>query len=287
MAISLYPADEVDFKAFIHAFNAAYHDYYVPIVLNQTSLRALIRRDSIDLSASVAAVDGDRVVGTSLLAIRGLQGWIGGVGVVPAYRRQGIARQMMQYLLDIGRQRQLAKIRLEVVERNAAAYALYQKLGFVVQRRLLMLERPPTRVTPNEDYSVSSCNTFEALQYYDVFHVQPNPWQRSSQALHDLAANLTGWLVAHKTMSEMVVAYAIGWYTDDRAHFLDVASNPDFSQQAEAIAALFASIHHDLPGATGHIVNLAEDNIAQVPLQALGYRETLAQYEMLYSLTHQ
>jgi GNAT superfamily N-acetyltransferase len=49
-------------------------------------------------------MDNGTIIGTGLLGIRGSMGWIGGMGVVPGRRRQGIGRQMMLYLLDRARE---------------------------------------------------------------------------------------------------------------------------------------------------------------------------------------
>ena len=62
------------------------------------------------------------------------------------FRRQGIALSMMEELLREARQRGIAAILLEVRESNAAARALYKKIGFNEAGR-----RPRYYTQPEED----------------------------------------------------------------------------------------------------------------------------------------
>jgi len=74
-----------------------------------------------------------RMVGTTLVQRRSLTDvWIiGDVGVLPAYRRRGIARKLMEATLDLIRSRGGKKAILEVIDGNLPAIRLYEQLGFV------------------------------------------------------------------------------------------------------------------------------------------------------------
>ena len=83
-------------------------------------------------AAAIAAVGED---GT-LLGYAGLlvvldEGYITNVAVRPAYRRQGIASDLLGVFERFARGHQLAFLTLEVRASNAAARALYEKLGYV------------------------------------------------------------------------------------------------------------------------------------------------------------
>jgi RimJ/RimL family protein N-acetyltransferase len=58
-----------------------------------------------------------------------------GMSVDAAFRRQGIASALMQYLLDWARAQNLVRIELRVFERNRVAIHLYEKFGFRVEGR--------------------------------------------------------------------------------------------------------------------------------------------------------
>ncbi|MEW5721599.1 MAG: ribosomal protein S18-alanine N-acetyltransferase [Thermodesulfobacteriota bacterium] len=57
------------------------------------------------------------------------------LAVRPLYRRQGLATLLLEYLFEYGRERGVTEVFLEVRPSNAAAQALYDRLGFRVTGR--------------------------------------------------------------------------------------------------------------------------------------------------------
>jgi len=55
---------------------------------------------------------------------------VGLVGVLPEYRRRGIARRLLERSLEDLRERRAQKVSLGVIDRNVPAYSLYASLGF-------------------------------------------------------------------------------------------------------------------------------------------------------------
>ncbi|MBT9567389.1 MAG: GNAT family N-acetyltransferase [Thiobacillus sp.] len=85
---------------------------------------------------SVLAWDGDGPVGL-INAIEGFSTFacrplvnVHDVIVVPDYRGRGVAAQMFGHVEVLARQRGACKLTLEVLQGNASARALYQRLGF-------------------------------------------------------------------------------------------------------------------------------------------------------------
>lgn len=278
--IQLLPATQVDFAAFVDAFNIAYADYFVRVVMSQRSFNNLIQRDAIQLDQSVVAVDGTRVVGMALLAQRGNVGWIGGVGVIPTYRQQGIARQMMQYLIDRARALQMQKVTLEVIEINYHALHLYESLGFDSQRRLLVLERESLPMSyHNNGHRVEFVLPDKALAYYDAFHDMPNPWQRSYQALQQLAQE--GWVILAPDEEWQVLGYCLTQVGFSQIQIIDLAITPDHPDRVALTKALMGYIHHEFEGMGALLVNHPETHPSTQGLLELDYQETLAQFEMV------
>ena len=58
------------------------------------------------------------------------EAWIWDVNVAPPFRRQGYGRQAMAVLEQHVRERGLARISLHVFGHNAAARALYERMGY-------------------------------------------------------------------------------------------------------------------------------------------------------------
>ena len=66
------------------------------------------------------------------------------VGVIPEYQRQGIGREMMDFLIQLARNEQVPKILLEVQEFNLAAQHLYFASGFCqIHRKKGYYRDPP------------------------------------------------------------------------------------------------------------------------------------------------
>jgi ribosomal protein S18 acetylase RimI-like enzyme len=93
-----------------------------------------------------------RTVATGQISLRSARVGLLGLGVEPAFQRQGLGRELLRRLLDLAdRQLELARVRLEVLASNTGAIQLYQSVGFTPQDRatsstaLLMMERrrPP------------------------------------------------------------------------------------------------------------------------------------------------
>jgi ribosomal-protein-alanine N-acetyltransferase len=77
---------------------------------------------------------------------------IANLAVSPDARRQGIGARLLDYALDIARERQCRVVFLEVRESNIAARSLYDSRGFTVAGR-----RPKYYRKPVEDALVLRC----------------------------------------------------------------------------------------------------------------------------------
>lgn len=87
------------------------------------------------LSHYYGVFDDSRLIAFMGFWLLGEEGHIANVAVDPAYRNQGVGEylmcQVMLYCYMMGGKR----MTLEVRESNAAAFALYQKLGFTIAGR--------------------------------------------------------------------------------------------------------------------------------------------------------
>ena len=73
-----------------------------------------------------------QIVGVTIVQRRGSTDlWVvGTVGVLPDYRRRGLARKLLEAGLELMRERGATKTILGVIDGNIPAYALYEDLGF-------------------------------------------------------------------------------------------------------------------------------------------------------------
>ena len=76
------------------------------------------------------ALDHQKVVGYAGMHCVAGEGYLANVAVLPAYRRQGVARALVSTLTYLAEQEHFAFVTLEVRKSNQAAIALYRGLGF-------------------------------------------------------------------------------------------------------------------------------------------------------------
>jgi ribosomal protein S18 acetylase RimI-like enzyme len=275
MELSITPASKLAFEDVLAAFNAGYEGYLVPVNLNIEQFQTHLVNNDIDLDASCVAKAGTEVVGVVLLGRRDSRAWVGGIGVIPAYRNHGVGRRLMEALLDAARASKLASVQLEVIVGNDNAYHLYQKIGFQTLRRLLILERAPAPTTENH-LQVETISPVEALSHYERLHTVPNAWQRERESLLKSADKMSGWVVTH---NGQVSAYGVGIIQSENIRWFDLAAS-----DRDALYGLLTHVHRQHSHATAHLVNLGEDDPVWSALSPLGYREVMSQWEMQLAL---
>jgi GNAT superfamily N-acetyltransferase len=178
VSVALIPASSLDDDSLAALFTAVYAGYWHPIAIDAAGLRHMIATYDLVLDASVVAVDGDEPVAVALLAARGTEGWVGGMGVLPERRGTGLGTAVTERLLASARERALRRVRLEVLEQNAPAIAVYRKLGFADVRDVAVwtLTDPPV-ADPADDVDLD-----DALAQLGAAGADA-PWQRSAATI--------------------------------------------------------------------------------------------------------
>ena len=126
--MKLVPSDQFSLAELADLFNRGYEGYFVPMHVDEPTLKYMVDAWDIDATRSRVAPGA----GLCNLAIRGDRGWIGGIGVVPEERRKGVGRALMEAVLELAP----PTVLLEVIEANEPAIKLYESLGFVKTRVL-------------------------------------------------------------------------------------------------------------------------------------------------------
>ena len=103
---------------------------------------AFIRRKrTVQPELFFVAQVGDAVIGTVVAGYDGVRGWIYHLAVRQQYRRQGIARALMeqaeQSLIALG----CPKVNLQVRMNNTAVIAFYKALGYDIDERVQLGKR--------------------------------------------------------------------------------------------------------------------------------------------------
>jgi GNAT superfamily N-acetyltransferase len=145
--VNLVPSDTFSYAELAELFTRGYEGYFVPMHLDEPTLRYMVDTWDIDLARSRVA-PGE---GLCNLAVRGDRAWIGGIGVVPEARRKGVGRALMDAVLELAP----PTVLLEVIHENEPAIRLYEALGFERTRVLEVwrLDEPPLVPVRNADPS--------------------------------------------------------------------------------------------------------------------------------------
>jgi ribosomal protein S18 acetylase RimI-like enzyme len=108
-------------------FTAAYEGYAIPFTVDEPTFAFMVDAFDLDIDQSLVAVEDETAVGLANLGRRGRRTWLGGVGVAPARRREGIGELLTRSLLDRAAALGATEMRLEVIVENEPAIRLYEK----------------------------------------------------------------------------------------------------------------------------------------------------------------
>jgi GNAT superfamily N-acetyltransferase len=271
------PASLVSLEEYAEAFTAGFSGYYMPLTLDAARLARKVRVEQCDLQHSLIAYEGDRHAGAAVLAIRGYEGWVGGFGVVPELRGQGVGRLLMEALLESARAARLRRLSLEVLSQNVAARRLYEAVGMRTAREMLVLERgtvgdagPPAL----EGRALEEAPREELLSHFVRLHPIAPAWQR------DLPTHLAGrsrGLRLGERESPRAYALVSPEPVDGYTYLTDLAA-------ADADAARELSAGLACVGGALRVINEPEQSLFVAPLLERGFEESMRQHEMLIEL---
>jgi GNAT superfamily N-acetyltransferase len=260
------PADSVEFDSLLALFNGAYSDYFVPLKLDRSGLELTIDICDIDLAASRVVLESGELVAFAFLALRGDEGWIGGMGTLPTHRRRGLGEEALAEVLAEAKKRAARSVRLEVIEQNEAARRLYEKLGFRHERDLnvwILGSAPPqiTRAQPADRAG--------AHAWIKANRRAQEPWQRADETL--------GHMEARGLVADALTVDGSGAALYRGNGVLQLAAKDD-KTAAHLLAAIAAQ------GDGLRFVNVPDDDPANAALALLKAQLQLRQHEMRATL---
>lgn len=278
--MQLVPASQFTIEELTAAYNQTRVDYIVPMPMTAQRLRQYVNTYDISLDASAVAIDGDDILGLCMLGIREQRAWITRLGVLPVKRRHGAGQALMEYEIEQAVRYGLSTIYLEVIVGNAPAYALFSRLGFVEERHLLILRRPPGSPpeAPLSPVEATWVEPEETLNY-----LSSRPWRAAWTNQAESIANAGDVRALH--LVELDSGNA-GWvtYQQTALQFKRVMLAPSPGSE---LAPAFSLLHH-LHSSGPLLDTIAENVPAEAPhladFYALGYVESFARIEMLLQL---
>lgn len=146
---TLRSAPTLDIASLASLFNQAFADYLVRFpAMDASGFQRLLAAQGVDLESSRLVVAEEEPVGFGLIHRSNQTSRLAGMGIVPAARRQGAARVLLDGLLKEAEQRGDLGMILEVFEQNPPALKLYQSRGFERWSRLFGWRRASVREQP-------------------------------------------------------------------------------------------------------------------------------------------
>ena len=178
--MNLIPASDRTPAQLASLFTAGYEGYYMPVSVDEATFRFMAGAWDYDLDSSLVAVDGDEDVGFCMLGVRGEDGWVGGVGIVPSQRGRKVGTRLMEAAADRARALGVKRLWLEVLEQNAPAIALYEKLGYERVRMLEVWTLDPLVFQKHAARSVPAAAAHERIR---AERTEREPWQRADESV--------------------------------------------------------------------------------------------------------
>ncbi|WP_181358392.1 GNAT family N-acetyltransferase [Taibaiella chishuiensis] len=261
-------------------FNAAFAEYFVPIQLNTEQLQQKLINDSVVLSLSAGAFDGDELVGFILHGADTVQGeftvYNAGTGVLPAYRGRQVTQAMYRFILPVLKARGAAKALLEVIDKNEPAIKSYKATGYTQQREFLCFKGTP-QLPGAGNWEVQEIQQPDWAYMQTFWDWQP-AWQNGQTALRNAGS---AYRIAGICEGDRLVAYAAYNQQNRIAQFA-----VDKAYRGRGLAtALFRHISQDGTKPVT-LVNIPADAGATLAfLERAGLEMFIRQYEMAMPLS--
>ncbi len=266
--------NDADFNAVTEAWNEGFSDYLIPIKMDEPAL--LHRINSLNLSTSLSAVfkKDNKFVGIILLGIKNLNGkktmWVGGMAVVPNYRRNKVADKLMQYAKEKAIEENCDDIRLEVIATNTKAIRLYESLEFKIINELTVGEL--VNILPINNSTI----TFKNENPTALISLEKNytPWQNrlifSTNAIYIYDDQQKIGFISYKETSEIITIQQL---------ILLVKPSKNL------ITKIISSLHNHFLKRI-KLNNFDMSSIEYQELSRLSYEQSLTQYQMIFKVTN-
>ena len=184
MKLDSKPASDYPLPDLTQLLNLSFENYLAPVTFNLPQFLTMIRKDSVDLSASRVLIADDKPIGIALIARRGWTSRLAAMGIVQDMRGKGTGSWFMEKLIEEARDRKDHDMVLEVIEQNEQAAKLYQKCGFQNIRRLIgMIRKDASEIAKN---SLEEIDLREAGALISQHGLTNLPWQLAGETIAHL-----------------------------------------------------------------------------------------------------
>jgi GNAT superfamily N-acetyltransferase len=226
MSLDVKPASDYPLPDLTQMLNLSFENYLIPITFNLYQFLTLIRKDSVDLSASRVLIADDEPCGIALLARRGWTSRLAAMGIARNMRGQGAGFWFMEKLIQEARDRKDHAMVLEVIQQNEYAVRLYEKCGFQRIRKLIGSIRRDA--TESAHTSLVELDLREAGNLILQYGMDDLPWQLAGETIAHLTpparayCNGPASLVTSNPDADHVVIWSVLVEPQARGNYLSV-----------------------------------------------------------------
>jgi ribosomal protein S18 acetylase RimI-like enzyme len=273
MNLELRSALHFGFDALAEAFNASFEGYFVTMKFDAASLESRTRAETWDLGSSFIARRGSETAGVLFISRRGRSARVAGMGVTAPHRRTGVGRALMDRCIADSRARGDTRMVLEVLEKNIAAVALYEGVGFLRLRRLVGYERAAFEGAREVDRDFTEIDLAE-LATRAYAGQDPNlPWQIDAATLANLSPPARAFALGDR-------AAALIFEAPDRFMLRAIVVAPQHRRAGHG-SALLMQLAAKFPGRTWSVPVAVPEGFSEEFFLARGFtRGALTQWEM-------
>ncbi|GAB4501805.1 MAG: hypothetical protein Fur0035_13490 [Anaerolineales bacterium] len=273
--IQLIAASQFSLEQLTAIYNQSRVDYIIPMPMSAARLQEYIATYDVSLPHSlVAATASGEMLGVAMLGVRKNRAWLTRLGVLPATRRHGTGRALMEGLLRQADSLGLRFSMLEVIKNNTPAHQLFLKLGFQEQGELLILRRSPTIPPPTP--LIADAERLERLDALSLLSRARGlrPWTNQPETFFNLP-DVSGLHVTLPDGSRGWLVYQRQKFTLTRFFFQTEAGDP-----ALVARAFLTHLHHQYPRLDTHIENIRAADPHLPAFYEMGYLEAFRRIEM-------
>jgi len=287
-ALELRPATQFAIDQLTTIYNQARVDYVVPMPMNAARLTEYIQMYDVALEHSLVALVEDQPVGIGMVGIRQGRAWITRLGVLPTQRRHGAGRVIVQAMLATA-DRLACRTQLEVIKINEPAHQLFLRSGFIEDRDLLVMRRPPGPPTQIPSGETQPLERAEVLDRFQHAHEQAARLPRAHP-------NRQSWITEPRSLvnADHVSGFAVrlpdggqGWviYQEHKLRQMSTMLShlhlcTEQGEPATVGRALLTQLYQRYPRLDTQAENIAVDDPHLPAFIELGFIESFRRIEM-------
>jgi ribosomal protein S18 acetylase RimI-like enzyme len=199
-SIGARPVAECTAEEVVAALRRGFEGYLVPLRFTPQAYERRFRAENLDPYASRVYERGGAPVGVMLIARRGWTSRVAAMGFAPEVRGQGLGRRFLGEAITEAEARGDRTMLLEVFEQNPSARALYTKLGFQEQRRLVGWKWEPGEAAADLA-DAENLTEIDPLEFGRLVARQGEPglpWALQAETLSAATAPARAWHLAHR-----------------------------------------------------------------------------------------